>query len=280
MRITIIGYGAYGKALSEILSFNGHDLFFYDPFVFPNISLEEAVNFGEIILFSAPSSTLYSTLKSLKSLDSKNLEKPFILASKGLPDASFTKNLAHPHILSGPAFAADLIKHLPATLTTESVYVKHLFETPFLSIEICHDLHGILLCGSLKDIYAIYAGYHHVRPATEKFRTFLMDALKEIKLILKVNDCKPSTADYACGFRDLALTASTTRSRNYSLGYALGNTTSVTSKKYLKKDAPLTEGLSALRAMLDSKDFYIPDDPDTTIPIFLETMGIIKPYLE
>lgn len=284
MRIAVIGYGAFGKALSDILLENGHELSFFDPKKFPTMTLDEACDFGSTILYSAPSAALEQTVKDLSK---KNREKPFIIACKGLADMRAIEPLSHPHVLSGPSFASDLKKHKKTTLTASSIIVRHIFENSFLKIEVSHDLHGIILCGSLKNIYSIYAGLMNIRPATEKYRTFLLDSVKEFKNILKENDCEPRTANLSCGFHDLAVTAANKKSRNYAFGQALSKAPGIDYLIYnsmkapkipkvsLKSDAPLIEGLSALRAMFASDSFFIPEDYETTLPIFATILRVI-----
>ena len=80
MKLTLIGYGAFGSVLSKILMENGHELYFYDPIKFPNIPLKEALSFGSAVVFSAPSATLKNLIRHF---DEGTLSRPFILASKG-----------------------------------------------------------------------------------------------------------------------------------------------------------------------------------------------------
>lgn len=278
MRISIIGAGAFGTALSKILLKNGHELAFYDPKVNPGYSLSSACDFAEAFVFSAPSCTLRDTLKHFDK-DSKN--KLFICASKGFLSLDDFSSLSKLQLLSGASFAEDLVESRPATLTTTSVSVARLFESDFLTFEICHDKLGILLCGSLKNIYAIYAGLAGLRPATREYQDYLIQSLEEFRTILRLNHCNPATAELSCGFRDLAVTSSDPRSRNYSFGVFIGGQNS--HKRPLKSDSTI-EGLSALRTLKNSKKhpLVLPTDPDdfeTSLPILHTVIKYTKEYL-
>ncbi len=266
MKITIIGAGAFGTALASILEENGHEISFFDPYKFPDVSLLGALENSDAIIFSAPSKTLKNTLKSLPK-NAKNL--PFINTSKGFIDDKDFKDLKKLSIISGPSFSKDIKAKKPTTLTTTDFFTKKLFETPWLKIEISHDKKGILLCGTLKNIFAIYSGSKNIKPATPEFRDFLIESIREMKAILKENGCNPETTELACGFKDLALTASSTRSRNYRFGQSLtdenANSGALTSSETI-------EGLSALKS-LKTSDLTIPEN----LPILEETLALCKP---
>jgi len=266
MKITIIGAGAFGTALASILEENGHEISFFDPFKFPDVSLIGAIENSDTIIFSAPSESLKNTLKSLPE-SAKNL--PFINASKGFIDDEDFKDLKKFSIISGPSFSKDIKAKKPTTLTATDFFTKDLFETPWLKIEISHDKKGILLCGTLKNIFAIYSGSKNIKPATPKFREFLIESIHEMKVILKTNSCNPETAELACGFKDLALTASSTRSRNYRFGRSL---TDKNADLGALARSETIEGLSALKS-LKTSGLTIPEN----LPILEETLTLCKP---
>ena len=242
MKITIIGAGAFGTALASILEENGNEISFFDPYKFPDISLISALESSETIIFSAPSNTLKNTLKSLPE-EAKNL--PFI--------------------------SKDIKAKKTTTLTATDFFTKKLFETPWLKIEISHDKKGILLCGTLKNIFAIYSGSRNIKPATKEFRDFLIESIHEMKEILKANGCDENTAELACGFKDLALTTSSENSRNYRLGKRL---TGDNADSSALDSSETIEGLSALKS-LKTSGLIIPKN----LPILEETLTLCKPLL-
>ena len=42
MNIAMLGAGAFGKALGKILTDNGHAVKYYDPFLYPDVSIDQA----------------------------------------------------------------------------------------------------------------------------------------------------------------------------------------------------------------------------------------------
>ena len=267
MKITIIGAGAFGTALASVLEENKNEISFFDPYKFPTVSLSAALENSDAIIFSAPSKTLEKTLKSLPN-SAKSL--PFINASKGFLSDKVFEGLKKFAVLSGPSFSQDILNKKQTTLTASNFFTKKLFETPWLSVEISHDKKGIILCGTLKNIFAIYAGSKHIRPATPEFRNFLIESIRELKLILSANNCNESTAELACGFKDLALTASSKNSRNYRLGSLLAKKTVLSALV----SSETIEGLSALRS-LKTSNLSIPEN----LPIFEATLSLTSPLL-
>lgn len=262
MRVTIIGAGAFGVALRSILEENAHEIVFFDPYKFPNVTLESTLENSEAIVFSAPSKTAKETIKNLPK-SAKNL--PFICTSKGFLTDEIFKSLKNFSVLSGPSFSKDVIAKKPMTLTATSHLTKDFFETTWIKFELTKDVKGVLLCGSLKNIYSIYSGAHNIKPATPEFRDFLAESIKEFKKILKTNNCSPNTAELACGFKDLALTASSENSRNYRLGQKLA------SHQSAYDFSETTEGLSAIHSLEESK-LIIPKK----VPILEETLSLVN----
>ena len=220
MHVTILGAGAFGTALASVLETNRHSITFYDPLKHPDLSLAATLRSADVLIFAAPSSAAPDLLRQLPE-QSRSL--PLLLASKGFwslaPfEAIFGDRLS---LLSGPAFATDLKNHKKTTLTATSPLVRELFAAPYLSFDSTSDRLGVALCGTLKNIYAIFAGLVHLEQGTSDCRTFINYSLREMKSILRANSCDPATADLACGYGDLSLTATSPTSRNYQYGASL-----------------------------------------------------------
>ena len=154
----MIGAGAYGTALASVLKYNGHEVNFYDPYKYPKITLASALNAAEAIVFCAPSKAFSEIAKDLP----KDL--PLIIASKGFLSLEPFANFSDFSVLSGAAFADDILNETPPfgdqiALTATSHLCETLFSTELIKIEFTTDARAVLLCGSLKNIYAIYVGY-------------------------------------------------------------------------------------------------------------------------
>ena len=250
MKITILGAGAFGTALGSILEENKHELAFFDPYVFPKISLRTALKSSAAVILAAPSAEVPKLLKKLP----KNL--PLICASKGFLSTVPFQNFTDFSVLSGGAFASQLKAKAPTTLTATSAFAADLFTTKWLTIEQTTDTKGVLLCGALKNLYAIYSGYH-AEEDHQTYEQFINAAVKELASILAENGGMASTAELSCGRQDLSITCSSTESRNYSFGASLR------ARKNARINRPIvaatTEGLAAYRAIKATADFKIPD---------------------
>lgn len=211
----MIGAGAFGVALGKILVDNGHEVTYFDS-KNPQPTLEEATASAEVLVIAIPSGVAGEFVGSL----SANLRKlPVILAAKGLLSLEAFANFERFSVLGGAAFAADVMKGLPVTLTVTDELARQLFENEQVAVELSDDVLGVELCGSLKNIYAIGAGA--LVGAQSELPAYLEQALSEMKRYLADHDAKPETADLACGIGDLTMTATSEKSRNLRFGKAL-----------------------------------------------------------
>ncbi len=248
MIITILGAGAFGSALGKILTDNHHEVKYYDPYLYPEINLEQATYQANAIIIAIPSANLPDFLKDYP----ERLRKlPTILATKGLSDPSIFNNFPHFSIISGPGFAQEIIQDKPATFTASAPFAIGLLKNDQISIELQGDLLGILLCGSLKNIYAIGAGYHG--DSKNDSAIFIQHAHAEMKKYLEDHGAKSDTAELACGIGDLILTCTNESSRNYTCGVRLREGKSTTE---IINELKTVEGLYALQRV-DRKGYII-----------------------
>lgn len=236
MHITILGAGAYGTALAKILSQNFHTVQFFDPLKY-RIDLNSALKNTAAIILATPSEILPDIIQTLP----KHL--PVICTSKGLLHPALIKDFQDFSVLAGPAFANDLNQQKPTTLTITSSLAGKLLTRPFLTFQFTEDLHGVLLCGTLKNIYAVQAGIRHLEPGTRHFLEFITKAHQETITALKHSQLNPATALLSCGIDDLILTSSSIKSRNYRLGQ---NITLGTANQFIQ-DIPTIESLYSVK---------------------------------
>lgn len=237
MNITILGAGAFGKALGKILTDNDHSINFYDPAIYPNISLELATRISEVIVIAIPSEYLADFLQNYPA---ELKEKPTVLASKGLFNADLFADFTQFSVLSGPAFASDILAGNPTAMTASSPFVHSIFNNSQITIELCPDTLGILLCGTLKNIYAIGAGYH----SGENLDEYVEKAHAEMADYLEKHGAERETADLSCGIGDLRLTCTNDTSRNFRLGKRLKSGEALDA---ILADLKTVEGYAALQ---------------------------------
>ncbi len=236
MKIAIMGAGAYGTALGNILTENGHMVKYYDPFVLET-TLNEALDGAEMVLEVVPSMALVDTLKQLPK------DKPLVVATKGILSDEIFNGFKKVMVLSGPGFADEIKARKETCLTLTDKTLEGLFKADYMRFDYTTDVKGVLMCGALKNVYAILAGYLGLLPGGEDYELFISEVLEEMRTLLSANGAQPQTVDLYCGIGDLRLTCDTP-SRNYQYGLnlrdggALPNNTTV-------------EGLTALQSIRD-----------------------------
>lgn len=248
MKIAILGAGAFGTALGGILAEKGHDIDYYDSKV-ERERLTDVLAGAKYIVLAVPSNAVPHLLPYLPK------DIPLIVATKGILNDETFKDFKDYMILSGPGFADDIKKHKKTLLTATDARILQLFETDYLHFDYTSDERGVLMCGALKNVYAILAGYYGLKPRTLLWRLYVRAAAREMQSILAANGADPRTVKLACGKGDLRLTCNYP-SRNYEYGQMRARTTG---KYYTKKTV---EGLSAL-SKIRRHEIILPED--TTI---------------
>lgn len=132
--------------------------------------------------------------------------------------------------LSGPTFAREVARGLPAAVTVacaDNGVAKALIEaisTPTFRAYRSDDLVGAEIGGSVKNVLAIACGIAEGRGLGDNARAALITrGLAEIVRLGRAKGAKPETLMGLCGLGDLTLTCNAMQSRNFSLGHALGS---------------------------------------------------------
>ena len=269
MKITVFGAGAFGTALGNILETNGHTVEYYDPVKYTDKGLTPSIEGSEAYLLAVPSVAAPKLLLFLPH------DKPLICASKGfLTDASFKPWGNNFSVLSGGAFANDLNEQHETVLTSTSPFIDELLKAPWLTFDHTEDKAGVMMCGSLKNIYAIGSGYWGLKYGTTDFDDYINSCLSEMKTILLHNGCKPETVDLSCGLRDLVITCASPTSRNYDFGARLKADAEL-GKKVISGAVKLNgtiEGIGAALAVSTTPTFSKP----VNVPILDRIIALIK----
>ncbi len=261
MKIAILGAGAFGQALGKILTDNHHEISYYDPAIYPDVDLAAATLNASTIVIAIPSIFLPEFIDNYPN-ELKTI--PTILASKGLMNIDMFADFTQFSVISGPAFASEIMEGKPATFTASTPYALGLFKNDQISIELFDDPYGIVLCGTLKNIYAIGAGYHS--DSMNDVAMFIERAHNEIANYLHKHGANPHTSDLACGLGDLILTCTNDTSRNFTFGKRLKAGESVGS---ILEDLKTVEGFSA--AQIVDWDGY---------PLLTQIQNIISQHMQ
>ena len=198
-------------------------------------SYEEVLNGAQIVLLMTSAKFIDDVSKSIKPYINKNMT--FIIGSKGIEQGScrfvhevFKDNIKTYNlgVISGPSFAIDIANMEPTALAcaTKNLLVFNKLKKAYYDTNVklrrSKDLIGTELSGSIKNVVAIASGMLEGLGYKESTRAFLItESLHDIKeLTYKLGGNKKSILSYA-GVGDLLLTATSTKSRNYSYGILL-----------------------------------------------------------
>ncbi len=172
-------------------------------------------------------------------------------------------------ILSGPTFATEVADDKPSAVTlacTESALAQKIVTAlgtrhfrPYWS----DDILSVQIGGALKNVMAIACGIVAGQTLGENARAALVTrGLAEIARYAVQKGGKAETLMGLSGLGDLTLTATSTQSRNYSLGYALGKGQSL--QQILGTRNTIAEGMFTAHAMADQAQTASLDMPICT----------------
>ena len=285
MKVSILGSGAYGIALSSILRKNKVNTYMWtfseeeckllnenrvsnklDDYVINDdliitTNMKECINGSDLIVISVPAFAFENvTIELAKYINKKT---PVLIATKGIQQDTclflsdvFKKYLKNSiAVISGPTFAVDIVKEVPIgfSLATKSKKTENIirkcFENNTTKFRKTRDIIGIEICGSIKNVMAIASGMLEGMGVTDSTRAlFLTESMNDIKeLIDALGGRKKSILSFA-GFGDILMTCTSHNSRNFSFGYIIGSGASKEKiDNYLKNTT--VEGMYTLKSI-------------------------------
>ncbi len=263
-RIAVIGAGSWGTALGNLLAENEEkvDLWVREVEVFQEIktqgvnktflpdvklssalnpvtSLKEALFEKELVVLAVPSHVFREVISDLRPY--LHSEICLMAATKGIENESLmlmsevTEDVLGAEFkpefgsLSGPSFASEVSRKLPAAVTIAShdlVYAERLqrvFNRDFFRVYVSDDLLGVQLGGAMKNVIAIAAGICDGLGFGYNARAALITrGLAEITRLGVSIGCNAHTFAGLAGLGDLVLTCTSGLSRNRTVGYRIG----------------------------------------------------------
>jgi len=259
-KITVIGAGAWGTALAQLLAASGRKTQIWaredevveavnkdhaNPLFLPDFPLHgdlratsdlaEAAA-AELILAVTPAQFLRPVMADLAAHMKPGV--PVVICAKGIEKDSFalmsevlseTMPEAPQAVLSGPTFAIEVAKGLP-TAVTLACADEDLGERIMAAIGQPHfrpywtdDVIGAQIGGAVKNVLAIACGIVEGRALGDNARAALITrGLAEIARMGRAKGGRTETFMGLSGLGDLTLTCNAMQSRNFSLGVALG----------------------------------------------------------
>ena len=269
--ICVIGAGKWGQALQHALNKNQKcyisnrtkkDIENF-------ISLEDAVK-CEYLVIAIPTQSIRAWLKENFVYNGQKV----LVAAKGIEanTGAFLQEIYEEYIpsdklgfISGPSFAAEVIKDLPTALVINSTsedyyYTFKQFFPPFIKTYYSDDVMGAEIAGAYKNVLAIASGICEGLNLGQNARASLISrGLVEMERFGEHYGAKKDTFIGLSGAGDLFLTASSTLSRNFRVGLGLADGKSL--ETILEELGEVAEGVMTSEAinMLSSKhNIYTP----------------------
>lgn len=261
MRATVIGAGAWGTALANLLAENEHavSLWAYEPDVVDTVnrssenrrflpgvqlhagiratnSIESACESAEFILYASPSHALRQVAAQAARWVPHGV--PLVVATKGIErerlilmtDVVAEESPTNPVVaLSGPSFAAEVASHLPTAIVAASadagaaLLTQQTLSTSAFRVYTHRDVTGVELGGALKNVMAVATGICDGLQLGFNARAALITrGLAEMTRLGADLGADAATFAGLAGIGDLVLTCTGSLSRNRSVGIEIG----------------------------------------------------------
>jgi glycerol-3-phosphate dehydrogenase (NAD(P)+) len=257
-RVAIIGAGAWGTALANAISDAGRAVTLVardaraaneiardrESPRLPGIKLRDAVTLAagtvppepaDVIVLAVPAQAMRDAATTLGPVPATT---PLVICAKGIERGSrkfMTEVIAEVRpetsvaILSGPSFATDVACGRPVAITlaaNDESRARDLalaLGAPTFRLYHSTDMRGVEIGGAAKNVLAIAAGIVTGRKLGPSAAAALTTrGFAELMRFARTYDARPETITGLSGLGDLILTCSSTQSRNFSLGIALG----------------------------------------------------------
>lgn len=158
--------------------------------------------------------------------------------------------------ISGPNLSNELLKGLPAASVIASSYdevittAQKLLDQDNFKLYRSQHLKGTEIAGALKNIVAIASGMVNGQKLGKNLESIIITkGLREMLIIGSSLDIQPDAFLGLAGIGDLIATSTSDSSRNYSFGFAVGQSDDV--DKTLSGIVQLVEGIDTTRIIFD-----------------------------
>ncbi len=261
MRCAVVGAGAWGTALADLLARNKHEvrLWAYERDVVDAINrkhenvrflrghpltssvnatgdLSATVDSVELVVFANPSHVLRSIVKSVSTTVPRSA--PLVVASKGIEKGTLALMTeiveqeaggATVVALSGPSFATEVVACQPTAVVVASrddgaaAFAQRALSSPYFRAYTHTDVIGVELGGALKNVMAVATGIAEGLGLGFNARAALITrGLAEMTRLGVALGAEESTFAGLAGLGDLVLTCTGSLSRNRAVGVEVG----------------------------------------------------------
>lgn len=289
--IAVIGGGSFGTAIANLMAENGHhsclwlrnqdradeinrdhmnSAYLPDFTLHANMrastSFEDAVNGCEVIFMAVPSKSSREVARALAPYVKAGVR--VVSTTKGIEAESFklmsqvlTEELPGVAlgVMSGPNLAKEIVdRQLTGTVIASDEpalleEIQQVMRSSYFRVYSGSDMYGVELGGALKNIYAIMAGMAAaLNLGQNTIGLLLTRALAEMSRFAVHLGANPLTFIGLAGVGDLVVTCMSPLSRNYRVGFALGEGKNL--EEVVGKLGQVAEGVNTLKLVKHKAD--------------------------
>ncbi len=303
MKIAVIGAGSWGTALAQLLAGNGHGVglwarkpevvrsingshanprYLSDVALSENIvastSYEDALAGAAAAVIVTPSNLMRDVACTLA--DAVDADFPVIICSKGVEEGSGLLpvevfeaemgNASRLAVLSGPNFAAEVIRGVPSGTVIASsdegtaTFFQELFASETFRTYVSDDVCGVELCAAFKNVIAIAVGVSYGLGYGDNTAAMLMTrGLAEMSRLVVRCGGQAITCMGLAGTGDLVATCTSEHSRNRRFGKLLAE--GGTLDEFTAQTHMVAEGALACRTLETLAGHYDVELPITDV---------------
>ncbi|MAK44945.1 MAG: NAD(P)H-dependent glycerol-3-phosphate dehydrogenase [Spongiibacter marinus] len=297
-KVAIVGGGSFGTAIANIVADNGHDVCLWmrnaervaevneqhsNSAYLPDISLNpalrastdlaETVKGCDVVFVAVPSKSCRDVARQLAPLLADgtmvvSTTKGIEVDSNELMSEVLREELGNVSIgvMSGPNLAKELAaREITGTVIASAderltQCIQDLLQCSYFRVYAGSDIYGVELAGALKNVYAIVAGLAAALGVGHNTISMLVTrSLAEMSRYAVQKGADPLTFLGLAGVGDLFVTCTSPLSRNYRVGYALGQGRDL--NEVVAELGQVAEGVNTLKLLKQQSqqlDIYMP----------------------
>ena len=287
-KIAVLGGGSFGTAIAQVLADNGHPVRLWmrdmdqaqqmretgrneryfpgqplSSLIEPATEIEFTLGQADTVFVALPSKAFRPFITATK--QHFRSDQFVISTTKGIEAEGFRlmseillEALPHTHVgvLSGPNLAGEMMqKQLTATVIASADdglrrETQRLLGCDYLRVYASSDMFGVELGGALKNIYAVISGLAAALEVGENTKAMIISrSLAEMSRFAVALGANPMTFLGLAGVGDLFVTCTSSMSRNFRVGYAVGQGTPL--DEAIAELGQVAEGIHTLQLVKD-----------------------------
>ena len=292
-KVSVIGAGSWGTALSRLLSTNGHQVTVWslieseiqmlkekrehvsklpgvklpEDILFTS-DLEEAIRGRDLLVLAVPSVYTRTTAHSMKpfveegqiivnvakGIEESTLKTLDVIIEDEIPQGTVA-------VLSGPSHAEEVGRGLPTTCVvgahnkSTAEFIQNVFMSEVFRVYTSPDMLGIELGGALKNVIALAAGMADGLGYGDNTKAALITrGIAEISRLAIVMGARAETLSGLTGIGDLIVTCASVHSRNRRAGMLIGQ--GKTMQEAMDEVQMVVEGVYSTKAAVALAEKY------------------------